>query len=125
MSTGEAFLAYCDGELNLLLHPKLKPELLPGYTPTPSPAKSAAEMEHARLFSGDDFLSIPQLPQPAEIFVRVQPPEGRRVPSVLVFMIDATSRAHFRRSLPKTLKVLERMARDEGAASMYNVGGGR
>ncbi|KAL3932162.1 MAG: hypothetical protein SGPRY_000815 [Prymnesium sp.] len=41
----------------------------------------------------------------------VPQPSGRR-PSVLVFMIDATSRAHFRRSLPKTLAALQLIARN-------------
>ena len=36
---------------------------------------------------------------------------GTRRPSVLIFMIDATSRAHFRRSMPRTLAALDAVAR--------------
>lgn len=113
LAVGEAILAFCDGELNLLLHPQLKPELIPGFTAAPQPARPEAEPEMDSLFFGEEY-SVQ--PQPAEQLIRVERSAGRRLPSLLVFMIDATSRAHFRRSLPKTLAVLERMALGRGVA---------
>jgi hypothetical protein len=96
------------------LHPQLKPELLPGFIGTVQPAKPAADFDMNNLFSSEEYTVQPQ---PAEQeLIRLQRPAGQRVPSVLVFMIDATSRAHFRRSLPKTLAVLERMALGRGVA---------
>ena len=48
---------------------------------------------------------------------------GVRRPSVIVFMIDATSRAHFRRSMPKTLAALEAIAKYGAAAAGAAAGG--
>ena len=56
-----------------------------------------------------------------------RPGLGTRAPNVLVFMVDATSRAHFRRSLPRTLAALETIAalgKGAGAASTGGEGGG-
>eukprot|EP00967_Tisochrysis_lutea_P152213 scaffold297680_cov32-Tisochrysis_lutea.AAC.2 len=103
IATGEAILAYCDGELNLLMHPQFKPQLLPGYM-SQSPSTSGHSFED--IFSAPPTDSVP-----------VQKYDGPRVPSALIFMIDATSRAHFRRSMPKTLGVLERMARGDATTS--------
>ncbi len=60
---------------------------------------------------------LPAEPKPWEL---PPPPEKRRLPSVIVFMVDAVSRAHFRRSMPRTLRVLERL----GAAGADTGGGG-
>ena len=60
---------------------------------------------------------LPAEPKPWELPL---PQEKRRLPSVIVFMVDAVSRAHFRRSMPRTLRVLERL----GAAGAGTGGGG-
>ncbi len=70
----ETVLAFCDDELNLLSHPRRRPELV----------------ERARKLDQETGGAY-----------------GSRRPSVVLFMIDATSRAHFRRSMPKTLAALE------------------
>jgi len=104
---GEAILAFCGAELNLLLHPQLRPELLPGGGGGEGGGEGGGSGGGGGWeFEGDPFGQS----RPAETLIRVEAPRGPRVPSVLVFMIDATSRAHFRRSLPKTLATLERLA---------------
>lgn len=95
VAKGESILAFCGAELNLLAHPRFRPELMGGG------AQAAADGWGARR-SQDGWGMAVAAPAP-------EPPQ-RRVPSVLIFMIDATSRAHFRRSLPKTLAMLERLA---------------
>lgn len=68
----ESVLAFCGDEMQLLSHPRRRPELV----------KRAKDAVPTRFF-------------------------GVRRPSLLIFMIDATSRAHFRRSMPLTLAALE------------------
>ena len=81
IAEAESVLAFCGEELNLLSHPRHRPEVL-------ERAKNAASASY-----------------------------GVRKPSVLIFMVDATSRAHFRRSMPKTLAALQMIARHGARAA--------
>jgi hypothetical protein len=74
-----------------------------------------AEAETVLAFCGDEFNMLSHPRRKPEIVDRAIAAGGRaggeRKPSVLVFMVDATSRAHFRRSMPRTLAALDAIAK--------------
>lgn len=85
-----------------------------------------AEAESVIAFCGErmNLLSHPRRRNDLVDRARAARNDGQRKPSVLVFMIDATSRAHFRRSMPKTLAALEAIAKFGASASTASKGAG-
>lgn len=125
----EVVLAYCGEEFNLLAHPRLRPELLSrvinfgagGSGPPPSPPPAALDRPWDK-WQGlrEDRWGWRRLEESGPTWPRPEATTARvPAPSLLIFMIDATSRAHFRRSLPKTLAALERLT----AANRAHPGG--
>ena len=70
-----------------------------------------ADAESVMAFCGEEsnLLSHPRF-RPELVERARQGATSARRPSVLIFMIDATSRAHFRRSMPRTLAALQLIA---------------
>ena len=79
------------------------------------------EGESILAFCGEEFNLISHPRHRPELLERAKgaagASSGTRKPSVLVFMVDATSRAHFRRSMPKTLAALELIAKHGAGAA--------
>ena len=80
------------------------------------------EAESVLAFCGEEFNLLSHPHHRPELLERaksaVGSSYGARKPSVLVFMVDATSRAHFRRSMPRTLAALELISKyGAGAAA--------
>ena len=86
------------------------------------------DAESILAFCGDEFNLLSHPKHHPDVLERAKSSAGSsfgtRKPSVLVFMVDATSRAHFRRSMPRTLRALELIAKHGANAAKVAARGG-